>query len=440
MSVARLRMLAAVVLLITLIASALVVPVASAQNAGNPHLVVRVPALNVRGGPGLNYGIIDMLRQGTDVAVTGRSDPAGWWQVTLASGKSGWVNGAASLVQLGGATAGVPVVGAATSPSAKSAPAAAGPSTRAGGTIVFQTASGGPIYAINANGSGLRQLTTGMDPALSPDGRMVAFTRWNSSSPGTPGSLWVINVDGTGERIVSNALRQPKSPTWSPDGKSIAVNEQQGGQLDARRICGQLPPPDATDIDEGRDANGVWGVCYTAPPDPYWVLTVVNLADGSKADQASDAHAFTPTWNPTNDWQLLYHGTQGLQSMDVKRDANWRVTADPNDRSPAFAPNGQKVALAYHQQDHWDVYTMNPDGSGRTRLTGSGPSGGPNNTAPAWSPDGTQIAFLTDRTGKWEIWVMNADGSGQRPLFPSGALAGLNLVYAGMDERMVSWR
>ena len=65
-----------------------------------------------------------------------------------------------------------------------------------------------------------------------------------------------------------------------------------------------------------------------------------------------------------------------------------------------------------------DIYTMNPDGSGVTRLTtGRGPSLEPwrqvYNVSPAWSPDGTKIAFASNREpGSIEIYVMNADGSG----------------------------
>jgi sugar lactone lactonase YvrE len=86
------------------------------------------------------------------------------------------------------------------------------------GVIVFQTTSGGEIYAINADGSNLRYLTTGLDPALSPDGQWVAFTRWDNPQNGALGSLWVINIDGTGERVILGDIRQPKSPIWSPDG------------------------------------------------------------------------------------------------------------------------------------------------------------------------------------------------------------------------------
>jgi hypothetical protein len=35
---------------------------------------------------------------------------------------------------------------------------------------------------------------------------------------------------------------------------------------------------------------------------------------------------------------------------------------------------------------------------------------------------------------------MNTDGTNQRPMFPNGAVAGLNFNFAGVDERMLSWR
>jgi Tol biopolymer transport system component len=56
-----------------------------------------------------------------------------------------------------------------------------------------------------------------------------------------------------------------------------------------------------------------------------------------------------------------------------------------------------------------DVYVMNADGSGRTRLTRN-PSRDEN---PDWSPDGTQVAFYSERAGQAEIYIMNADGSKQ---------------------------
>jgi TolB protein len=51
---------------------------------------------------------------------------------------------------------------------------------------------------------------------------------------------------------------------------------------------------------------------------------------------------------------------------------------------------------------------MNADGSSVTRVTDTSGS----DSSPVWSPDGTRIAFESFREGKSEVYVVNADGSG----------------------------
>ena len=55
---------------------------------------------------------------------------------------------------------------------------------------------------------------------------------------------------------------------------------------------------------------------------------------------------------------------------------------------------------------------MNADGSGLRNLTRNPTL----DSSPAWSPDGRKIAFVSRRDGRYGIYVMNADGSGQRRL------------------------
>ena len=75
--------------------------------------------------------------------------------------------------------------------------------------------------------------------------------------------------------------------------------------------------------------------------------------------------------------------------------------------------NGQ-IALTRGNGSQFDIWAMQPDGSGATNLTNTATS----NWYPAWSNDGGKIAYMTS----FAIHVMNADGSGNQPLTsePSG--------------------
>jgi len=67
-----------------------------------------------------------------------------------------------------------------------------------------------------------------------------------------------------------------------------------------------------------------------------------------------------------------------------------------------------KIAFSTTRDGNVEIYKMNADGTGQTRLTTNGALDG----EPAWSPDGTKIAFSSSRTGNGDIYRMNADGTG----------------------------
>ncbi len=81
---------------------------------------------------------------------------------------------------------------------------------------------------MNADGSGLRRLTRGPAyhgwPVWSPDGRKIAFQRQDGQQAG----VYVINVDGSGERNLTGD-DWSLSPTWSPDGRKIAFQSVRDG-------------------------------------------------------------------------------------------------------------------------------------------------------------------------------------------------------------------
>jgi dipeptidyl aminopeptidase/acylaminoacyl peptidase len=412
----------------------------AAQAAQAPEVTVLVPALNVRGGPSTGYGVATVLHLNSQAAIVGRHSASGWWQVKLDNGVTGWVSGSPALVRVSGDTAGVPEVAAPPLPAR----------ARTRGPVVFQVSNGGPIYIVNQDGTGLRQLTTGMDPALSPDGSKVAFTRWDTSKTGSAGSVWVINTDGTGERQVHDTEVQPRSPVWSPDGKQIMVTTQQGGRLFPDHYCGSKPPGvDAGDITYSVkcDENGCHvEYCYDLLARAGHILRSIDLDTGESKDEVGvSKYSYTPAWDPANPWRVIYRDEQGLAVIDINRGVTWRLTDDPSDYTPAFSPDGSKIAVGYRQHDHWEIHVLNADGTGRVRLTQTPLdvtlAGKPawNNVAPTWSPDGSKIAFLTDRSGRWEIWIMNPDGSNQRPLLSDSVEARLALQHTTDDDRSVSW-
>ena len=75
----------------------------------------------------------------------------------------------------------------------------------------------------------------------------------------------------------------------------------------------------------------------------------------------------------------------------------------------AFPSDNGKIAFSAWSGGSTDIYTVNPDGTGLTRLT-SDPA---RDDDPAWSADGRYIAFNRDLY----IWVMDADGANQRQVY-----------------------
>jgi TolB protein len=83
------------------------------------------------------------------------------------------------------------------------------------------------------------------------------------------------------------------------------------------------------------------------------------------------------------------------------------ATAIPTPTTLPFADMGQ-IAFLSDRDGSPELYVMNPDGSGQTRLTSnSNPE-----FDPVWSPDGTSIVFSSTVDGNQDIYLINADGSG----------------------------
>jgi TolB protein len=77
-------------------------------------------------------------------------------------------------------------------------------------------------------------------------------------------------------------------------------------------------------------------------------------------------------------------------------------------QDPVWHPDGDKLAFV-GREGNFDIFVVNADGSGLTRLT----QGKGDNEDPSWAPDGNYVAFSSNRTGANHIWMSTLDGAHQ---------------------------
>lgn len=431
-------------------------------NAVTALVTVQGSRLNLRRGPAVAYPLVGKADSGSRWVVIGRNAADDWVQLQpLGGGTAGWA--AANYLQIEGALASVPVITDLPPPPAPTArtlqptptPGSMASSTSSGegveavgktglaGTLVFQDRIGGTIYLYDLGQDTLRSLTSGIDPALSPDGRQVAFTR-----DGGGNGLYVINVDGSDERVIYRDHPLLRAPKWSPDGRWIVFSRSNGYE-DCRTVQGSVCLPDSAIVEalpEELQGDIVVNKLVRDLPNQrayHTVLARISPTGSDYRDIPSLDYAAAPDWNERG---IVYHSNAGIQR--TADEAGARSVQVANDaligyfHDPAWQPGGGRIVFHRKQGSHWQIYAVNPDGSGLVALTRPVTAlvdELPSNVSPAWSPDGRHILYVSNRNsiesaGAWHFWVMNADGSEQRML-PIDVI----LDYTFSSEQMVSW-
>jgi Tol biopolymer transport system component len=189
------------------------------------------------------------------------------------------------------------------------------------GQIAFASEREGTtqVWVVNVDGTNERQITNipegACQPDWSPDGlRLVFISPCEKNEDQYPGAgMFIINEDGTGLTPLPSAPGGDFDPVWSPDGSKIAFSSMRNS---------------------GRPR-----------------IYVMNLSDGS-VERLSDQYSY--------------------------------------DRQPYWSPDGSRLAFVTTQKGPVQIWTMNADGSNQTLFSRSADA---INLHPVWSRDGEVILF-----------------------------------------------
>ena len=135
-----------------------------------------------------------------------------------------------------------------------------------GSRIAFRSSrNGGGVFLMRVDGSDVLQVTdAGFNPAWSPDGRELALNDDNifnyeaRSTYPTVSKLWAVDVNTKTRRVITT--RDAVQADWSPHGQRLAFwGEQKGGHRDIWTVAadGKTEPVPVTD-DAFIDWNPIW--------------------------------------------------------------------------------------------------------------------------------------------------------------------------------------
>lgn len=129
------------------------------------------------------------------------------------------------------------------------------------------------------------------DPALSPDGKRIAFT---SRSSDVKGDIWVMGVDGSGKRQVTGRTTSDAAPCWSPSGRALYLTSTPLGgrprvvRVDLERDEETLLVEDAWDPSISPDGRILFFVALDAARKTR--VFALRLEDGARAPVTDGAH------------------------------------------------------------------------------------------------------------------------------------------------------
>jgi eukaryotic-like serine/threonine-protein kinase len=243
------------------------------------------------------------------------------------------------------------------------------------------------LFAVTRDAGERRRLTsppagvTGdLSPAVSPDGKTVAYKHFES---GGVSEIYLAPVAGGEPKRLTFSDVVKLSPAWTPDGRDILFLAESGSSIGLWRV------PAAGGTPERVEAAGQAVTSFTISP------------QGNRL-------AWTQTINDTNIWQVELSGTSPR-----KQSAKMLISSTKVDVSSQFSPDGKRIVFASTRSGRSGIWVSDSDGQRQVQVASfdRGAAG-----SPRWSPDGRWIVFDGRVEGNADIYLISPEGGKPRRL------------------------
>ncbi|MEZ5308365.1 MAG: S9 family peptidase [Pyrinomonadaceae bacterium] len=254
------------------------------------------------------------------------------------------------------------------------------------------------------------------NPAISPDGKWVAFTvsEIDMKKDKSETRIWMVSTDGGDAIPMTSKGYSAGSPAFSPDGKYLSFiaskDKEEPAQVFAlNRVGGEAQA--LTKVKHGVSGyewspDGKRLLLYIKDPEPH------ELTDDKEDDKKARPYVIDRLQFKRDYAGYLDRFRTHLYVFDVGSDAEPRqITSGDFDESQAvWSPDGKSIAFVSNRTDEpdgnpnsdiWVVSADNADkGATLLKLT-SNPR---EDFAPQWSPDGKSIVYTTVTSPLKTLW------------------------------------
>jgi TolB protein len=208
-----------------------------------------------------------------------------------------------------------------------------------------------------------------MSPSWSPDGRSLAYVSFEQKQA----TIWVQNIETTERRRVSARSGLNNSPAWSPDGKVLALTlSRKDGDVDVYTLDLASQMLTRMTFDPGIDTEPTWSgdgkkLYFTSDRAGAPQIYEVNVAD------------------PRTPRRLTFEGSYNAR--------------------PRVSPDGKKLAFVHRQEGNDRIAILDLAGKGLTVV-----SNGRDDESPSFAPNGAMLMYATQTRGRSVLKVASTTG------------------------------